>query len=173
MKQTIVIAGNHLVSLDGIEFEISALCRGLSLANEDADLILFFDHARTITLPELAIGKVFPLVSLDRFKLKQYLPIETSLPKNTLMIFENSLRNYARSMQKKENTKLTKDMYKTGCDIVSCNCLGIIVSLLEILYYKYSYKEIVWVEQKINGRTKVHDLLNAQIIFPELKVIWI
>lgn len=63
-------------------------------------------------------------------------------------------------------------MYKTACDITSCNCLGITVSLLEILYTKYSYTEIIWVENKLDGRTKVHDLLKTNIVFPELKIVW-
>lgn len=171
MKKKAIIGGNHLVSRNELQLELAPLNHGINLLDKDTDLILFFDHSQDISLPELVVGrKNFPLVSVERFKKKN--DISVSLPANTFCVFENSLRNYARSQHKKENTKLTPAMYKTACDITSCNCLGITVSLLEILYTKYSYTEIIWVENKLDGRTKVHDLLKTNIVFPELKIVW-
>jgi hypothetical protein len=126
MKSKVIIGGNHLVSRDGIQLELTPLIHAISLINEHTDLVLFWDHPQEISLPDLVVGKKnFPLVSLNRFTKKDSISVQ--LPSNTLCLFENSLRNYARSKHNKEGTKLTQNMYKSACDITSCNCLGMVV----------------------------------------------
>lgn len=171
MKNKAIIAGNHLIDTEKIVLETKALHHGLSLHTEESDFILVFDHYK-LQLPDLIQGRnSFPLTRLELFTRKEELP--NLLPADTRMIFENSLRNYARRMYEKKETHLSRDMYKNNCDSIACNCLGMLVSLLEILYISYSYEEIIWVEEKLSQRIKIHDLLKANLIFPNLKIVWI
>ena len=171
MKKIAVIAGNHVVNNDGFEFEIKALNH--SLYNFDFDnrhqMILFFDQYKT-GLPDVISDPHTHSLRPTNLLLSKY-KLPDFVPENSLMIFENSLRNYSRGKKGTKNTCLTPQMYKEGNDIVVCNCLGVFVSLLEILYEKY--EKVIWIEEKLSKRVKVADVLKAKMIFPDVELIWI
>ena len=169
--KTAIIGGNHLISQNSLIFEKSALEYGLKILTPDADIILFFDQAGIKTLDFVDTFENLPLIKKENFLRAMELP--ENLPKNIRLIFENSLRNYSRKVYKssRECSVLTPQMYKNDEDMLKCNCLGILVSLLEILYKNYDV--ITFVVEKRSQRLKTDDIIKLQLLFPELKIIWI
>jgi hypothetical protein len=169
MKKSAIVAGNHWVDKDSIRLEENALSVGFPL---HGDPILFFDQSG-ITVPELVtdVNKLF-LFPVSFFSRKEELP-EKCREEGVYIILENSLRNYARRKYGKwDTTSLCRNMYKDREDgLISCNCKGVYVSLIEILYKRY--EKVIWVVEKKSNRTKIGDVLMTQVVFPDLKVIWV
>ena len=108
---------------------------------------------------------------MKQFKRKNELPRNCILD-TTYIIFENSLRNYARNICKSQKkSALEKNMYQVReDDLIVCNCVGVCVSLIEILYQRYD--SIIWVVKK-DGRVKIHEVQAVHVIFPNVKFIWV
>ena len=173
-KTTAIIAGNHLINDDGsMVFETKAMEHALTLLNEQSEFVLFFDQFKLQIPKIISTKKSLPLTHTKFFLLKEELP--NNIPAESRMIFENSLRNYARRMYEKakqdKETNLTRAMYNDSSEITQCNCVGAIVSLLELLYK--SYEKIIWVEEINTQRVKIPHLLQANIVFPKLQIIWV
>lgn len=169
MKKAI-IAGNHLITKDSITFETKSLQYGQSLLNNETDdLIIFFDQIGVKTLDVIDTYKSLPLAKKENFSRINELP---ELPNNIRLIFENSLRNYSRGVIKLgRQSALQKNMFHDDEDHIKCSCVGILISLVEILFKKYD--EVIFVVEKQSKRVRVYDILKVKTAIPALKLVWI
>ncbi len=167
--KTAIIAGNHLITKDSLLFETSPLQHGQSLLNNDTDLIIFFDQIGVKTLDVIDTYKSLPLAKKENFTRKNELP---QLPENTKIIFENSLRNYSRGILKSgKQSALQKNMFHDNEDHIQCSCVGILISLVEILFKRYG--SVIFVMEKQSKRIRVGDILKVKTAIPALKLVWI
>lgn len=164
-----VIAGNHLITPDSITFETKALHHAQYILHENDDLILLFDQIGVKTFDVVDDYKSLPLVKTKSFARNKELP---ELPTRTRLIFENTLRNYSRNvLESGKDSALRKSMFMENEDHIKCSCVGILISLVEILFKQYEV--VVLVLQKQSNRVRVHDILKVKLAIPELTLIWI
>ena len=164
-----VIAGNHLITPDSITFETKALHHAQYILHENDDLILYFDQIGVKIFEVVDTYKNLPLIETKSFARNEELP---ELPTRTQLIFENTLRNYSRSVLKSgRKSALHKSMFKENEEHIKCSCVGILISLVEILFKRYDI--VVLVLEKQSNRIRVHDILKVKLAIPELTLIWV
>lgn len=167
--KTAIIAGNHLITENSLVFETNPLQHSQSLLNDETDLIIFFDQIGVKTLDVVDTYKSLPLVKKENFTRINELP---ELPNNTRLIFENSLRNYSRGILKSgKKSALHKNMFHNDEDHIKCSCVGILISLVEILFKTYG--SVIFVIEKQSKRVRVHDILKVKTAIPDFEIIWI
>jgi hypothetical protein len=168
-KPLALIIGNHAIDQTSVTLEHKALRAGFSFSG---DRILLFDQAPGTKIDSLVTDiKYLPLSPVSFFNRKDALP-EEIIRDSTYVIFENSLRNYARRVYKtKRKTVLDTSMYREKNDTIVCTCIAVYISLLEILYARYD--SVVWFVEKTSQRTRQGDVIATQIAFPDVQVVWV
>lgn len=164
-----LIGGNHLITPNSVVFENKPLTYSHTLLDAETDLIIFFDQIGVKTLDIVDTYKNLPLVKIENFFRKDELP---ALPENTRLIFENSLRNYSRNRIKSgKDSALQKSMFNNDDEHIKCSCVGLLISLVEILFKRY--EAVTFVAEKQSNRLRVTDVLKVQTAIPKLEVVWI
>lgn len=171
MKKAI-IGGNHQITGVALNFEKRALEHATRESVENlADLILFFDQEPGLgTLSFVPNYKHLPIVEIKNFVRAGEIP---SLPENTFLVFENSLRNYARgTFEKGRESALTKGMFHQNDDMIVCHCLALYIALIEILKNR-GYEKITFIAELGSTRARQVDLLKVKVVFPEMELVWV
>lgn len=165
-----IIAGNHLITPESLTLENAAIEHAKKILTPDTDLILYFDQIDVKTLDVIDTDKSLPLAKIKNFARSAELP-ELS-EEIVRIIFENTLRNYSDGVYKKKKpSALHRNMFVESDERVKCTCVGLLISLIEILQKRY--ETVVFVVQKQSERVRPNDILKVKTVLPTLELVWI